>query len=78
MTYQDDELKPENIRYTMGMMEHTMVNLIKTHINHQHGLKTHDPVIVIHKDDFAKILNNLQDEAVKDKFCEVYQVVNDW
>ena len=78
MTYQDDELKPENIRYTLGMMEHTMVNLRKTHVNHQHGLKTHDPVLVIHQDGFAKILNNLQDEAVKDKFLEVVPVINDW
>jgi hypothetical protein len=78
LTYQDDELKPENIRYTLGIMEHTMINLIKTHKDHQHGLKTHDPVVVIHKDDFEKILNTVQDDAVKDKFYEVYQSVKDW
>ncbi len=55
-----------------------MINLIKTHKDHQHGLKTHDPVVVIHKDDFEKILNTVQDDAVKDKFYEVYQSVKDW
>ena len=77
MTYQDDELKPENIRYP-GNDGTYHGQSDKNPYKPSAWTKTHDPVIVIHKDDFAKILNNLQDEAVKDKFCEVYQVVNDW
>lgn len=74
----NDDLQPENIRYTLGIMEHTMINLIKTHKDHQHGLKTHDPVVVIHKDDFEKIIRKIHDQNIKDKFSEVYQVVKDW
>lgn len=78
MSEDNDNFKPENIRYTLGIMEHTMINLIKTHKDHQHGLKTHDPVVVIHKDDFERIIKKIQDQPIKDKFSEVYRVVKDW
>lgn len=78
MVDKSDDLKPENIRYTLGVMEHTMINLIKTHKDHQHDLKNHDPVFIIHKDDFKKIVDQIPDKPLKDKFSEVYKVVKDW
>lgn len=78
MTDKKDELKPENIRYTMGVMEHTMISLIKTHKDHQHGLKNRDPVVVMHKDDFKKIIQEIPDKSLKDKFAELYKVVKEW
>ena len=70
MADKKDELKPENIRYTMGVMEHTMISLIKTHKDHQHGLKNRDPVVVIHKDDFKKMPKS--DIQKLDAFLETY------
>jgi hypothetical protein len=78
MADKTDELKTENIRYTLGVMEHTMISLIKTHKDHQHGLKNRDPVVVIHKDDFKKIIQEITDKSLKDKFTELYQVVKEW
>ncbi|BDZ71391.1 hypothetical protein [Methanobacterium petrolearium] len=73
-----DKVEPKTIRYTMGIMEHTQINLINTHKNHQHGLKNRDPVIIIHKDDFSKIVDDIPDKALQDKFRELYKIVKEW
>ncbi|OPX58775.1 MAG: hypothetical protein A4E25_01494 [Methanobacterium sp. PtaB.Bin024] len=78
MVDKTDKLEPKTIRYTVGVMEHTLINLINTHKEHQHGLKNRDPVVIIHKDDFSKIVEEIPDKALQKKFRELYKVVKDW
>lgn len=78
MAGNNDNFNLENIRYSLGVMEHTMISLVDTHKNHQHGLKNRDPVMIIHKDDFKKIIDELPNESLKIKFSEIYMDSEDW
>lgn len=68
-----DDFNPKNIRYTLGVMEHTVVNMSYTHKDH-HGLKNKDPVVVIHKDDFMHIIGELPDSPLKLNLGKIFQI----
>jgi len=66
------DFNPKNIRYTLGVMEHTVVNMSYAPKDH-HGLKNKDPVVVIHKDDFKLIIDELPDSPLKLNLGKIFQ-----
>lgn len=72
MNIKKDEFNPENIRCSLGFMEHTVINITYTHKDHQR-LKNKDPVVIIHKDDFLHIIEELSDSPLKSKLCKLFQ-----
>lgn len=72
-----DDFNTENIRCNLGFMEHTVINMFYTDNDHQ-GLKNKDPVVIIHKDDFINIIDELPDSSLKLKLWKILQTGEQW